>query len=323
MIRSLLLDTQAGSVSAGGMEQVDTWKANRDLILWLDINEESADAERPILEDFDIHPLAIQDAMRTRHPPKLEQFDNYLFLLLKGLDASKTEGIDYANIQLAMFIGDRFLITRHQRESSSANWLFNEIQEGRFEGDINPGSMAVRLSGRLVRRYVQILLELEPRLDDIENEMFQKPNDALLSELTGYKSRLRHLARIANYHQTVITHLQREQSRFISEELEHEVTDVYEQVERTRSLADLYYEVAKDLTDGYLAMSSHRLNNVMQILTVFTVIFVPLTFLAGIYGMNFQNMPELNSRSGYFIVLGVMFAAAIAQFTYFKRKGWI
>ncbi len=322
MIRSLLFDTQAGTVSTGGVEQVDTWKQNRDLILWLDIDAEEAETETALLSGFDIHPLAIQDALRKRHPPKVEQFDNCLFLLLKGLDARYT-GIDYGIIQLALFIGDRFLITRHHNASSSANWLFEEVSAGRFTDEINPGALAVRLAGRLVRRYVQILLDLEPRLDDIEDEMFDKPNDSLLSELTGYKSRLRHLARIATYHQTVIGNLQRENSRFLSEELHHEITDVYEQVERSRSLADLYYEVAKDLTDGYLAMSSHRLNNVMQILTVFTVIFVPLTFLAGIYGMNFQNMPELNSSAGYFVVLGVMFAAAVGQFIYFKRKGWV
>lgn len=322
MIRGLLFDPEAGTLSSGGLDLVDSWKASDGLILWLDMDAEDEQRERAILEDFEIHPLAIQDALRQRHPPKVEQFDNYLFVLLRGLDA-ETEGIQFGAIQLALFVGDRFLVTRHNKASLSANWLFDTIQAEGMPDDVSPGTLAVRLSGRLVRRYVQILLDLEPRLDDIEEEMFAKPSDRLLSELTGYKSRLRHLARIANYHKHVVATLQREGSPHIDNGLDHELIDLYEQVERSGSLAGLYYEMAKDLTDGYLAMSSHHLNSVMQILTVFTVIFVPLTFLAGIYGMNFQNMPELNSNIGYFIVLGVMVLAAVLQFTYFRKRGWI
>jgi magnesium transporter len=99
--------------------------------------------------------------------------------------------------------------------------------------------------------------------------------------------------------------------------------DFYEQVERTQSLATLHYQIASDLTDGYLGMSSHRLNRVMQILTIITVIFVPLTFLAGIYGMNFENMPELSTRSGYFIVIAIMFVIAVTQLIYFRKKRWV
>jgi len=322
MIRSLIFDTQAGRITAGGIEQVETWKNNDKLQLWLDIDGEDLARVQGILEDFEVHPLALQDALRERHPPKIEQFDKQLFVLLRGLDAT-TEGIDYGFIQLSLFIGKRFLITRHNKASLSVNWLFESIQKQGDITNVSPGALAVRLSGRLVKRYVQILLDLEPRLDEIESEMFDNPDDSLAAELTSYKSRLRHLARISNYHKHVFSFLKREGSPQIDPALSHEIVDVFEQVERTGSLADLYYEVAKDLTDGYLALSSHRLNNVMQILTVFTVIFVPLTFLAGIYGMNFQYMPELNSSFGYFMVLGVMALAAIAQFVYFKRRGWI
>ena len=322
MIRSIVFNPENNSVSFGGIEQVEIWEQNSALLLWLDIDAEDAELERSILTDFGIHQLAIQDALRQRHPPKLESFNDYLFILLKGLDA-KTEGIQFGVIQLALFIGKRFLITRHNKASLSANWLFDQIKTDHTNVEMTPGALAIKLSGRLVRRYVQILLDLELRLDDIEDEMFKKPNDRLLSELTGYKSRLRHLARTSNYHQHIVQNLQRESSPFIAESLDHDIVDLYEQVERSQSLAALYYEVARDLTDGYLAMSSHRLNNVMQILTVFTVIFVPLTFLAGVYGMNFQNMPELSSSAGYFVVLSVMLVSAIGQFFYFRRKGWI
>lgn len=322
MIRSLLFDPRADKVTPGGQELIDVWRADPALLLWLDLNSEEPERDQEILEALSIHPLAVQDAMRDRHPPKIEQFSDYLFILLKGLHA-QTEGIDFNNIQLSLFIGERILISRHNKESQSANWLYEQVQSGQYKGTLTPGGLAVSLSGRLLRRYIQILLDLEPRLDDIEEEMFEHPSDTLLAELTGYKSRLRHLARIANYHKHIVGQLRREPSPHIEASLKHEVIDLYEQVERSGSLADLYYEVARDLTDSYLAMSSHRLNNVMQMLTVITVIFVPLTFLAGIYGMNFQNMPELSTSFGYFAVLGIMAVVALLQFLYFKRRGWV
>ena len=134
---------------------------------------------------------------------------------------------------------------------------------------------------------------------------------------------MRHLARIATYHENVFKNLKRDETRFVPISLVHEVNDLYEQTERSQSLADLYFNVASDLVDSYLALSSHRLNGVMQVLTIITVIFVPLTFIAGIYGMNFENIPELKVTSGYFIVIGVMFVIALLQLYYFKRKGWM
>jgi magnesium transporter len=104
---------------------------------------------------------------------------------------------------------------------------------------------------------------------------------------------------------------------------EHIIIDVYEQLERAASLATLYYEIAADLADGYISVAAHRLNQIMKILTVVMSIFVPLSFLAGSYGMNFENMPELHWRSGYFILLGVMATIVVLLLSVFRRKHWL
>ena len=181
----------------------------------------------------------------------------------------------------------------------------------------------MQLMNRLARRYVEILLDLEERLDVIEHEVFEDPRDALLSELTQYKSRLRNLGRVARYHYLIASRLVRGDTPQFGENLVHEINDLYEQIERTQSLADLHYHVACDLTDGYLALTSHKLNRVMQILTIITVIFVPLTFLAVSDGMNFEFRLELNSRNGYFVVLGLMIGIAAVQILLFRRRRWI
>jgi magnesium transporter len=306
----------------GGIELIDAWRNTDDQVIWIDIESTSNTDDEVLLRQFDIHALAIQDALRPRHPPKIERFKDFLFILFRGLDADTTD-IEFGVIQLSLFVGERFLISRHIGSSLSANWLFEQLENEPHLMAEGTGSLAIRLSNRLARRYVEILLGLEPRLDEIEDEMFRQPDDALLSELTRYKSRLRNINRIARYHEQIAARLRSEKDQLLDDSLEHDIIDLYEQVERTQSLANLHYQIATDLTDGYLGMSSHQLNRVMQILTIITVIFVPLTFLAGIYGMNFENMPELSSRSGYFIVIGVMFVIAAVQLMYFRKKRWI
>lgn len=322
MIRVFLNDPSTGESRQGGQELIEAWEASDSTVIWVDIEDEEREDEERLLNQFGIHKLAIQDALRPRHPPKIERFDNFLFILLRGLDAD-TSGIDFGVIQLSMFIGKRFLLTRHAKPSVSANWLFDKLRRDASIMNDGPGSLAVRISNRLARRYVEILLELEPRLDEIEEQMFRKPDDSLLSELTSYKSQLRKLTRIANYHEQIAAALRDNNDPLIGDSLSHEITDLYEQIERTKSLANLHYHISTDLTDGYLGMSSHQLNRVMQILTIITVIFVPLTFLAGIYGMNFENMPELSTRNGYFVVIGIMVVIAISQLIYFRRKRWV
>ena len=320
MIRTALFNPGNGSIKQGSEELIDAWQQDTQTVLSLDIEGEQPDQERGLLSRFNIHPLAVQDSMRTRHPPKLEAFDDFLFILLRGLDATTTD-IDFGVIQLALFVSDRFLITRHSKPSTSANHVWDNLTPEQMQA--GPGNLVCRIANRLQRRYVEILLALEPRLDEIEDEMFHRPNDRQLAELTNYKSKLRHLSRIATYHENVFVHLRDDEQPYFPSKLVHEVNELYEQTERSQSLADLYFNVASDLVDSYLALSSHRLNGVMQILTIITVIFVPLTFIAGIYGMNFEYIPELKATFGYFVVIGVMFVIALLQLVYFKRRGWM
>jgi len=322
MIKTVLFNPDDGTTQFGGIEQIAIWEQQANSRIWLDIDAEEFTVEEKLLLQFGIHRLAIQDATRLRHPPKIETFDDHVFILLRGLDA-KTTGVEFGVIQLSLFVSDRFLITRHNKPSLSAEWLYNEVFAKPELMASAPAELALMIANKMVRRYVQILLDLEPRLDALEDLMFESSDDGLLSELTGYKSRLRHLARIANYHLHIANELKHFEIPYFQKKLKHEVIDFYEQIERSQSLAALYYEAATDLTDGYLALASHRLNSVMKVLTIITVIFVPLTFLAGIYGMNFENMPELGSKEGYFIVLGVMFVTAIVQLIFFRRRGWI
>ncbi len=170
---------------------------------------------------------------------------------------------------------------------------------------------------------MEILLQLETQLESLEGGLLDRVDDSVLADVTGYKANLKRLRRIFLYHEQMLRDLRANSHPGFHPERIHEINDLYEQQERANSLTLLYYELSSDLIDGYLSLASHRLNQIMKVLTVVTVVFVPLGFLAGIYGMNFENMPELQSRSGYFILLGIMAAIATTLLLAFRKKKWL
>lgn len=323
MIRTQLYQPATGTVSTGDEAQIADWRQHADSLLWVDLYDNDAHAELTLLvEHFGLHPLAIRDAQRERHPPKLEAFADHSFLLLKGLGPERSE-FEFDTIQIALFVGARFLVTRRSAVSTSVETLWRDVQHDATLFAHGTASLALRIARISVDRFVNRLLTLEPRLEDLEQEIVAQPHDAILSELMGYKTNLRKFRRVLVYQQQLFLDMLNNRPPHFGAERVHEARDVYEHQERAGSLATLYYEVSSDLIDGYISLASHRLNHIMKVLTIVTAIFVPLSFLAGIYGMNFENMPELKSRSGYFILLGLMGTIAFILLLVFRRRRWL
>lgn len=323
MIRARLYDPRTQSLQDGDESLVETWAGNPDTLLWLDLWDVDPRRERELMtERFGIHALAIQDAQRDRHPPKIERFDAYTFILFKSLRDDIDE-IECATDQLALFVSDRCLVTRHRRASGVVDRLLGEVNSDASLIARGCGALALQLSNLVVRRYVELMLGMEARLDTLEQRMFEHADDTLLAELIAHKGELKKLRRVFAYHEQLLKSIVQEPTPGIPPQLNHEARDVYEQQERAGSLSLLYYELASDLVDGYISLASHKLNQIMKVLTVVTVIFVPLGLVAGIYGMNFEHMPELHSRFGYFGVLAFMALIVITLLYVFRRRRWL
>lgn len=323
MIRTMLYHPATGDITTGNEDLLSIWQQQPDTILWADFSGNDPETELlTLVEHFGLHPLAIHDAQRRRHQPKIETFDDHVFILVKGLGPDRQD-FEFETIQIAMFVGKRFLVTRHSESSPSIDMLWNGMQQDGSLLANGPDYLALRLARVSVDRFLNRLLTLEPRLEDLEQEIVTHPRDEILSELMGYKTDLRKFRRVLQYHKQVFHDLMNNPPPQLRAERIHEIKDVYEHQERAGSLATLYYEVSSDLIEGYISLASHRLNNIMKILTIVTAIFVPLSFLAGIYGMNFENMPELKSRSGYFILLSVMGVIATILLLVFRKRRWL
>ena len=322
MLRAILYDPLDQRLRDGGVELIDAWDDSAGALLWLLIDDEPRELEEDLLlSRFGVHPLALADAMRTRHPPKIEPFDSNTFILLKGLDATSTS-LELDTVQLSLFVGERFLVTRSSGHSVSSAKVAEELLTGSLPPDISRAGLALRVCRTVSDRFLALLLKVEGRLDEMESEMLESPSDYLLGELVKQKGDLKRLLRTLQYHEQVFTSAVSK----VPEQLtghDHELHDVQEQFDRLLSLSRLYYELTDDLMDGYLSLSAHRLNQIMQTLTIVTVIFVPITFMAGVYGMNFEFMPELSYPGAYFILLVSMVLVVSGILAFFFRRGWL
>jgi magnesium transporter len=321
-IRTKLIST-ADSCVDGDMTLVEQWRGEADSILWLDIEGEISDTMREELLELGCHPLAIKDIQQARRPPKIRVFEQQTFILFRGI-VQLDEFLNLDPQQIGLFCGLRLLVTIHRGESLSINRVWTE---GDYSGNYSsPGMLARQIMYLASGRYLDRILEFEAHLGELEDSLLTGQSEKIMAELVSYRSELRKLRRIFSYHLRLaeeIIEQQPSQLEADSDEQLHLWRSLMERCERLYSLTSMYYEICGDLVEGYISISSHQLNNTMKILTIITAIFVPMTFIAGIYGMNFENMPELQTRYGYFFALGVMIFSATVLLYMFKRKRWL
>lgn len=321
MIRAQLWH-EDGSWQSGETELIDQWRKDEKCFIWIDLQGESPETEREWLLSFGCHTLAVEDVQRYRHPPKYEHFDDNTLILYRGI-TEFNQDLTIEQMTIALFAGKRSLISCHARNSMAITHYWENAHSENLL--ISPGLLATRIMRFSVGRYLEAILAFEPRLTELEDSMQERPNDDTMRELIAYQSRLRKLKRIFSYHERMIGNLREDVPEMLIEEdgdIEHAIQDLYERCERLHGLCTMYYEICGDLINGYLSITSHMLNDTMRVLTVITAIFVPLTFIAGIYGMNFEYMPELHWHFGYFYSLGAMTLVALL-FGWVAFKKWL
>ncbi len=225
-----------GELLQGGIELLSRWQQDTSSKLWLDIHQSPSDEEIELLTSFGCHELAIKDAHRLRHPPKVEQFDDMTFILFRGI-SEFGDNLNVVHLQIAFFVGERFLITRHNSHSYSISyWLKNENLAAYLE---SPAELAIKIIHFSAGKYLELLLGFEENLSELEDLMQTQANDDMLRELTAYKTRLRKLRRVFDYHQKMFMHmLQNPAAQFVNEhiDLNHQLQDLYERCERVHSL---------------------------------------------------------------------------------------
>jgi magnesium transporter len=312
-----------GEAVTGGEEIVAAWRESPDSRMWLDIEGAVTEDVAALLGELGCDPLAIKDSSRIRHPPKIERFEHNTFVLFRGI-SRLDEDLELVPQQIGLWIGERHLITVHRGTSVSVDHFWKRADRRQMLEE--PGRLALRVIHYACGRYLDTLLKFEERLAALEDGLLSDISEADMKELVAYRSRLRKLRRIFSYHHSLTESIWRHGSKHLGEgddDLAHVRRDVYDRCERVYSLCSMYYELCSDLVEGHISLTSHHLNETMKILTIISAIFVPMTFMAGIYGMNFEHMPELGWRYAYFCLLGLMAVMAVSMLILFRKIKWL
>jgi magnesium transporter len=280
---------------------------------------------------FNLHPLALEDILDTTQRPKVEQYDNYLFIVAHMLyiDRGKT----MCGEQVSMFLGKHFLITvQEEAEFDVFEPVRARIRKG--TGAIRksgPDYLAYALLDSIIDHYYPVLEDVGAKIDLIEDQLVDAPTGNPVGELHAHKRALTQVRRYIWPVRDLVNFLLHEEGGLIAKSTKVYLRDCYDHTVQLMDLVESYRDVLSGLMELYLSAVGIRTNEIMRVLTVISSVFIPLTFIAGVYGMNFVydgknapwNMPELVQPYGYVICWIVMLAVAIFQLVYFKKKRWL
>lgn len=272
---------------------------------------------------FDLHPLLLEDILNTGQRPKMEEFDNCLFLVLKMLRYDDEKQIILSE-QLSMIIGHTFLITFQERVGDVFEPVRERIRKkrGRIRGS-GVDYLAYALLDTVVDNYIYLISKLGEKIEDIEIGILEETSTKTLEKINNFKREISYIRKSVRPAREFIAKLPRLESELIREETTPFLNDLLDLITQATEAIDTYREMLSDQLNIYNSSISNKMNDIMKILTIFAAIFIPLTFIAGIYGTNFEYLPELHFKYSYFIFLGIMVTIAIGMLFFFKRKGWL
>lgn len=273
--------------------------------------------------NFNIHLLVQEDILNTLHRPKCETYDDYLFVVLKMLQYD-SETKEIIPEQVSFVLGNNFVVTFQEREGD----VFAPIRE-RLQKPVSrirkmgADYLLYALIDAVVDHYFVVLEALGEEIECLEDELLQNPTPAMLQAIHKMKREMIFLRKATWPLREIINGLTKEESRLIKKDTGIFLRDIYDHTIHVIETTETYRDMVAGLQELYLSNISNKMNEVMKVLTIIATIFIPLTFIAGIYGMNFEVMPELKWKFGYFVIWGIMVIIFCGMLIYFKRKKWL
>ncbi len=272
---------------------------------------------------FNLHPLLLEDILNTTQRPKLEDFEDYIFTVLKMLYYKEEKDIRIEAEQVSFVLGANFLISFQEREGD----VFNSVREGLREGK---GSirkkgadyLAYSLLDAIVDNYFLVLEKIGEKIEFMEEKLVKNPDPKLLRTIHELKREIIFMRRSVWPLREIIGALEKIDSPVVKESTKIYLRDVYDHTIQVIETIETFRDIISGMLDIYLSSINNKMNEIMKVLTIIGTIFIPLTFITGIYGMNFVYMPELGWKFGYFAVLLVMLIILIGMIFYFKKKKW-
>jgi magnesium transporter len=297
--------------------------ADESLLTWVNV---TGLHEIAVLQDlgecFGLHPLVLEDILNTEQRPKMEDFGDYVFVVLKMIRSSEESELEPE--QVSLVLGPSYVISVHEAQVDDFQPIRKRLRSGAGRlRHLGADYLAYALLDTIVDSYFETLESIGEQMEMLEDELLSRPDHQTLHRIHQLKQNMIVLRRSVWPLREVIGAIERGESPLIQESTQVYLRDLYDHTIQVMDVIESYRDMLSAMLEVYLSSISNTMNAVMKVLTIIGTIFIPLTFIAGIYGMNFRYMPELEARWGYPAVCVVMLAVAGAMLVYFRRKRWL
>lgn len=296
-------------------------------ILWVDfVGEEPEQAEEVLLKTFGFHPLAVDDALRETHVPKVDDWDTYLYIVLKDIHFQRGEG-DFDALELDVFMGHNYIVTHHDLPSTTLNQVWEACQRDLRQFRHGADRILYRLTDEITTNYMSIIEELDEEIDSVEDTVFSKPTPQMVQRIFTLKRVTLHLRRVISPLREVLNKLARDDFAVIDDRERVYFRDVYDHLVRLHDIAESLRDLVGGVLDTYLSVINNRMNEIMKTLTIITTLFMPLSFIAGFFGMNFF-LPEVPISTWmempvFTFVIILFLVLPVVMFSWIRRRGWM
>ncbi|HEX2962626.1 MAG TPA: magnesium/cobalt transporter CorA [Ignavibacteriales bacterium] len=296
-------------------------------ILWLNVDGiHIPETIGNICDKFGIHPLTQEDILNTAHRPKAEDNGSYIFIVMKMLGFQSGTLLSE---QVSLIVGKNYVLSFQENATDEFETVRENLRKNKGKiRELGPDYLAYRLLDVVLDNYFAVLEKIGDEIENVEDELVENPTRQTLEKIYKLKGEMIIIRRAVWPLREVISSLEKTETELISKSTQPYLRDLYDHIVQLIDTNENYREMAAGLMDIYLSSVSNKLNEIMKVLTIISTFFIPLNFIAGIYGMNFNtgiskyNMPELNFYLGYPMVLFLMFLVSLGLFIYFKRKKW-
>lgn len=294
-------------------------------VVWVDLENPSPEDEKVLSDVFHFHPLTIEDAIETRNQPKVEAFPDYLFFIVHGVRPGETGSKNFVTKELDGYIGKNYVVTYHHEYFQSIDNVKRQVCSSPFICRRGASYLLNRILDEMVDLYMPVVDDYDRAISEMEERIFRmrQNGNQMLGEIMNLRRSVARLRRISSKQLEVLYKFSHGDLPFIDEDDLPFYRDVHDHLLRVSDVSEAYRDLVAGLMDIHFSVVATRTNEVMKVLAVFSAIMLPLSLIAGIYGMNFDNMPELKTPYGYFFTLGLMAIVAIGLLIYFYRRGWI
>lgn len=298
-------------------------------VVWVDFSGETDEllneARDVMLNVFNFHHLTVEDCLDTKNQPKVEAFPHYIYFVLHGVKPEETSVTNFVTKELDGYLGSNYVVTFHIERFKSIKTVKQMVRSSTVSCQRGAAFLLHEILDQLVDLYMPLIDEFDYSINDLEERVFEmkKNNNLVLEEIMDLRRSLARLKRISSRQLDVLYRISHGEFEQIPEHVLPFFRDVHDHLLRISDLAESYRDIVGGLFDIRFAVVSNKTNEIMKTLAVLSAIILPLSLIAGIYGMNFENMPELKSGYGYVLTLIAMAIIAIALLFYFWYKGWI